>query len=152
MSAPSPSLLPSPSPDKNFWQREMHMPASMPSSMPAPKMSKLPKITIPKLDTSTKFSIWFTIALVIIIALLIVLILSSNVIRSNTNNTENYIMKKMEEFNSITGNLAYQYNLNKGVNISDNSYTSPSGTVYYGPKSANSTIGTGAAIQANASS
>jgi len=132
----------------------MHIPDSIqaPKKLQMSKMLKMPKMpkTIRELDTSTKFSIWFTIALVIIIALLIVLILSSNVIRSNTNNTENYIMKKMEEFNSITGNLAYQYNLNKGVNISDNSYTSPSGTVYYGPQSANSTIGTGAAIQANA--
>lgn len=53
----------------------------------------------------------------------------------------------MEAFNRITGKLEYQYNLNKGDNISDNSYTSKSGTIYYGPKSANSTIGTGAAIQ-----
>ena len=138
---PVPSPSPSPSSFKNLWPHKIHTP----NPIKAPK-----KLQMPILSTSTKFSIWFTIALVIIIALLIVLILSSNVIRSNTNNTENYVMKKMEEFNSITGNLEYQYNLNKGVNISDNSYTSPSGTIYYGPQSANSTIGTGAAIQANA--
>ena len=72
--------------------------------MPNPIKAR-PMLKMPILSTSTKFSIWFTVALVVIIALLIVLILSSNAIRSNTNYTDNYIMQKMEAFNRITGKL-----------------------------------------------
>ena len=103
-----------------------------------------PTIVSPKLG----LLIWCSIAVVAIIILLILLLIATSKIYNNTNNTEDYVMKKINIFNSAMNQLSSQYYTNKGDNISDNSYTSQSGTVYYGPKSANSTIGTGAAIQA----
>ena len=111
-------------------------------------MLKMPKMAkMPNLSTNTKFSIWFTVALVVIIALLIVLIVYSNTIRGNTNDTESYLVNQLNKKDAILNQLYSQYNTNKGDNINNHSYTAKSGTVYYGPQSANSTIGTGAAIQ-----
>ena len=114
--------------------------------MPAmPAMSTMPVVS-PKLG----LLIWLTVSSIIIIILLILLLIYAYSIYNNTSYNEAYLMQKQRIKDGIVVGLSNQYHTNKGENISDNSYTASNGKTYYGPKSANSTIGTGATIQSYA--